>query len=252
MLKKYRIFIILFVITLITTTLAGAEWTHMQFIVLKGIHGLTWDGFLSGFAFSGPFLLILTVHEFGHYFTARYYHIKVTLPYYIPIWLGFLVVPSIGTGGAFIKILGKPKTTREFFDVGIAGPLAGFVIALGVLFYGFTHLPPKDYIFQIHPEYQIFGDNYQNIVYDLDTVIYTKDLNLSEEIKSQIGDSAVFARGGLELGSNLLFDTFKEYVASEPELVPNMMEIYHYPFLFAGYLALFFTALNLLPVGQLD
>ncbi len=253
MLKKYWIHILLFLVTIVTTTLAGAEWMFGKFIIFPGRFGMTFDDFLGGFSFSIPFLLILTVHEFGHYLTARYYQIKVTLPYYIPLWVGFLAVPTIGTMGAFIKILGKPRTTRQFFDIGVAGPLSGFVVAIFVLLYGFYTLPPKEYIFEIHPEYQIFGEDYENIVYDLDTVIYVGDIEyLSNEVKEQIGDSAYFATGGLELGSNLLFDFFKDKVAPDPELVPNMKELYHYPWLFAGYLALFFTALNLLPIGQLD
>jgi membrane-associated protease RseP (regulator of RpoE activity) len=56
----------------------------------------------------------------------------------------------------------------------------------------------------------------------------------------------------LFLGDNLLFYFFKTYVATDPALVPNGYELMHYPFLFAGYLALFFTALNLMPIGQLD
>ncbi len=249
MLKKYRTHLILFVITNITTTLAGAEWMYGSFIVL----GMTMDDFLGGLHFSIPFLLILTVHEFGHYLTARYYQIKVTLPYYIPVWLGFLVMPTIGTMGAFIKILGKPKTTRQFFDVGVAGPLAGFVIAIFVLLYGLYTLPPKDYILKIHPEYKIFGEHYEDIVYGLDTAIYIGDLEvLTDAEKEHLGDTAYFSPFGLKLGSNLLFDFMIEKVAPEPERVPNMMELYHYPYLFAGFLALFFTAMNLLPVGQLD
>jgi membrane-associated protease RseP (regulator of RpoE activity) len=54
------------------------------------------------------------------------------------------------------------------------------------------------------------------------------------------------------MGKNLLFLFFEKYVVDRPELIPNKYEMFHYPFLFAGYLALFFTALNLIPIGQLD
>jgi membrane-associated protease RseP (regulator of RpoE activity) len=56
----------------------------------------------------------------------------------------------------------------------------------------------------------------------------------------------------LRLGSNLLFQFFEQFVVSDPSLIPNGYELMHYPFLFAGYLSLFFTALNLMPIGQLD
>ena len=211
----------LFILTLITTTLAGTEWMLNKYLIL----GMSWSDFVAGFSFSIPFLGILTVHEFGHYFTAKYHNIKVSLPYYIPMWFGFILSPSIGTMGAFIRIRENIDSRLKYFDVGVSGPVAGFLIALGVLFYGFSNLPPADYIYQIHPEYE----NYQTI------------------------DEAIAATDGavIKLGGNLLFSFFKEYVADK-DLLPHENELMHYPWLLAGYLALFFTALNLLPIGQLD
>lgn len=191
-----------------------------------------WAEFLDGLHYSIPFLLILTVHEFGHYLTAQYYHLRVTLPYYIPFWLGFIPFligsPTIGTMGAFIQIKSRIASRKVYFDVGIAGPLAGFVIALVILWYGFTHLPPAEHIFTIHPEYLKYGADYADQVYGSETM-----------------------RGGLMLGTNLLFEFFKNYVA-DPARLPNDYELMHYPYILAGYLALFFTALNLIPIGQLD
>ncbi len=225
--KKYSIHLLLFIVTLLSTTLAGAEWMTGRFFM--GIaNPLGLEDFWRGFHYSVPFLAILTVHEFGHYFTARYYRIAVSLPYYIPLWLTWLGIPStIGTMGAFIRIQQRLSSNKEFFDVGIAGPLAGFVVALGVLFYGFTHLPPPEYIFEIHPDYAQYGLDYAQHVYN------------------QPGEM-------FGVGTNLLFEFFKNYVAPDPSWVPNRYELFHYPYLFAGYLALFFTAINLIPIGQLD
>jgi membrane-associated protease RseP (regulator of RpoE activity) len=214
---------LLFVLTLITTTLAGAEWMFGNLFVLVD-KPLSWWHFWQGLHFSIPFLLILTIHEFGHYFTARAHQVGVTLPYYIPLWLG--ITQAIGTMGAFIRITTVVRSRKKFFDIGIAGPLAGFAAALGVLWYGFTHLPPPEHIFSIHPEYERYGLSYPQFVYES-------------------------ATGNLRLGDNLLFLFFKNYVA-DPALVPHPNELVHYPYLFAGYLALFFTALNLIPIGQLD
>ena len=133
--KRLRLQIILFLVTIFTTTLSGAEWIYGL-----NIGNMTWAHIQSGLEYAVPFLLILTVHEFGHYLTARHYKIDVTLPYYIPMYMGGLFI-SIGTFGAFIRIKEEIKSRKEYFDVGIAGPLAGFVVALAVLFYGFTHLP---------------------------------------------------------------------------------------------------------------
>jgi hypothetical protein len=75
------------------------------------------------------------------------------------MWLSALAM-SIGTLGAVIRILDRTRTRKQYFDIGIAGPLAGFVVGFGVLWYGFTHLPPLDYIYKIHPEYVKYGANY--------------------------------------------------------------------------------------------
>ncbi|RYC70793.1 MULTISPECIES: site-2 protease family protein [Spirosoma] len=217
----------LFLLTLITTTLSGAEWMFGRlFIAIEDMKPLGWAEFVAGLQFSVPFLAILTVHEFGHYFTAKANRVRVTLPYYIPLW--FLVGQSIGTLGAFIRIKDYIGSRRKYFDIGIAGPLAGFALALVVLWYGFTHLPPPEYVFSIHPEYQKYGLDYGKYVY----------ANLPPG-------------GAVGLGDNLLFWFFKTYVA-DPARVPHPYEMVHYPFLLAGYLALFFTALNLIPIGQLD
>jgi len=228
--KSYALHIFLFLLTLITTTIAGTEWIYgrpllLSFLIDENIPFFTSAQFREGLLFSVPFLTVLTCHEFGHYFTARYNRIRVTLPYYIPIWLG--PVSTIGTMGAFIRIKERIFSKKEFFDVGIAGPLAGFVIALPLLCYGFTHLPEPEYIFKIHPEYKQYGLNYAQHVY-------------------QAGPAPSVA-----LGKNLLFLFFENYVA-DPARLPNAYEIFHYPLLLAGYLSLFFTALNLLPIGQLD
>ena len=240
--RTYLIQGILFIVTVITTTMAGAEWmfgnifsfVYNFFASLGDVDPaitaeaqsklLGWPQFLQGFHFSIPFLAILTIHEFGHYFVAKAHHVKVTLPFYIPLWFG--IPQSIGTMGAFIRIKSVVTSRLKFFDIGIAGPLAGFIAALAVLWYGFTHLPPAEYIFTIHPEYARYGFSYPQFVYEN-------------------------ASGNLILGDNILFWLFKNYVA-DPSLLPHPNEMVHYPYIFAGYLALFFTSLNLIPIGQLD
>src|SRR5690606_22589096 len=97
--KRVALQILLFIVTIITTTLAGAEWTYGKSILYSP--DFTWADFKSGLSYSIPFLLILTVHEFGHYFTAVYHRVKTTLPYYIPLPPLFMF--SIGTMGALIR-----------------------------------------------------------------------------------------------------------------------------------------------------
>ncbi|HEY3430198.1 MAG TPA: site-2 protease family protein [Cyclobacteriaceae bacterium] len=215
--------VLLFIATFITTTLAGAEWSYG-----KSVYGeFGWSDFLNGMHFSIPFLLILTVHEFGHYFTAMYHKVKSSLPYYIPIPpLPF----SIGTMGAVIRLRSRVESTKQNFDIGIAGPLAGFVVAVIVLLYGFLTLPPVDHIFQIHPTYEQYGVNYADHVYQPEFV----------------------EKGTIDviIGKNLLFLLLEQ--VADPARLPNPHEIMHYPYLFAGFLALIFTCLNLMPIGQLD
>jgi len=221
-------YLLFFLATVATTTLAGAEWITGKYLGAAESN-FGWDEVLLGFQFSIPFLTVLTCHEFGHYFTAKWHKAKTSLPLYLPFWLGFIPMPSIGTFGAFIRIQSALKSRKEYFDIGVAGPIAGFIVAILLLFYGFTHLPTLEYLFQIHPEYAKYGADYANHVY-------------AEN------------QGGLNLkiGSNLTFLFFEKFVVADASLIPNSYEMMHYPFLFAGYLALFFTSLNLIPVGQLD
>ncbi|HEX8549364.1 MAG TPA: site-2 protease family protein [Cytophagaceae bacterium] len=221
--KDIAIHVALLVTTIGTTTLAGAGLIGKKIDTIEEI-------FINGLPFAIPFLLILTVHEYGHYITARIYKVKVSLPFYIP--MPPIGIINIGTMGAFIKMKSLLKSTKEIFDIGIAGPLAGFVAAMIILFYGFTHLPPQEYIFEIHPEYKQYGLDYASQVYS----------------KGSMVDSSIL----VSTGSNLIFAFFENFVVADPSLIPNHYEMMHYPLLFAGYVALFFTALNLLPIGQLD
>ncbi|OJJ14177.1 site-2 protease family protein [marine bacterium AO1-C] len=217
--KSYSIHLLLFLVTIITTTLAGTEWTHgrLIFVDKEAWSWVTKEKFLRGLAFSLPFLGFLTVHEFGHYFTARWHKVKVSLPFYIPLWLGFSF--TIGTMGAFIRIKENLRSRKLFFDIGVAGPLAGFVVALGVLIYAFTHLPPPEYLYSI----------------------------MAQQPTTATTENTEY----LVLGNNLLF-IFLENTLADPALVPSHYNMIHYPWIMAGFFGLFFTALNLLPIGQLD
>jgi len=83
-----------------------------------------------GWPYAVSMILILGTHELGHYFAARYHRVSVTLPYFIPAPIGF------GTLGAFIQLREPMRNRKVLFDVGVAGPLAGLVVALPILFIG--------------------------------------------------------------------------------------------------------------------
>jgi len=210
--------LMLFILTLFCTTWAGTFWTGHPARTTSLIVFL--DGLREGVPFSLSLITFLTVHEFGHFFASLHHRFRATLPYYIPVPpLPFLL--SIGTMGAVIKIREPIPNTKALFDTGASGPLAGFAVAFGLLLYGFLNLPPEGYIYSIHPEYLKTG-----------------------------GIPYPPPEGTLYLGKNLLYIFLETVIA--PKGLPPMTEMYHYPFLFTGWLACFVTALNLLPVGQLD
>lgn len=93
---------------------------------------------LNGLSFASALLTILTAHEMGHYLACRYYGVDATLPFFLPAPPLFLA----GTFGAFIKMKSPIPTRRALFDVGLAGPLAGFVVLLPFAVIGTLALQP--------------------------------------------------------------------------------------------------------------
>ncbi len=134
---------LLLVLTLLTTTIAGVVLTQSfqtnrpvdldQYLnVYSMLQTRPWL-LLDGLAFSLTLMTILLAHELGHYFACRYYGIDASLPYFLP------APTPIGTLGAFIRIRSPIYTLRALFDVGIAGPLAGFVMLFPALAIGIAN-----------------------------------------------------------------------------------------------------------------
>jgi membrane-associated protease RseP (regulator of RpoE activity) len=125
--------VLFFAVTIATTTFVGADhyasflsdFTNLS--LRPSIPALL----VRGFWYSGTILSILGCHELGHYFACRYYDVDASLPYFIPAPL-----PLTGTLGAFIRIRELIPTKRMLFDIGIAGPIAGFAVAVPALFIG--------------------------------------------------------------------------------------------------------------------
>jgi membrane-associated protease RseP (regulator of RpoE activity) len=183
--------VVLFLATVLSTTWAGA--------LHQGVNLLSDPSqFMIGVPYAAALLGVLAVHEFGHYFTARRHGVDVTLPYFIPVPMG------LGTFGAFIQMKSLIKTRRAVFDIGIAGPLAGLVVALPALYFGLRGAAP------------------------LDDALHTT---------------------GVYSGSSLLLALVYQ-LANGGELGQAVIRLS--PVAFAGWIGLFITALNLLPVGQLD
>jgi membrane-associated protease RseP (regulator of RpoE activity) len=208
--KRFGIWlnVLLFILTFLSTTMAGVQWLNRD--------PLVFSNFKLGLTYSILIIAFLSFHEFGHYFAAKVHKVKVTLPFYIPFPL---VLNPFGTMGAVIRIREHIKSRKALFDIGLAGPVSGFVAAFAMLVYGMTQLPPFEYIYAIHPEYQTTG----------------------------------VPTSGFSFGPNLLYIVLAKLLTSSPDVfLPPMNEMYHYPFLCVGWFGMLVTALNLLPVGQLD
>jgi membrane-associated protease RseP (regulator of RpoE activity) len=208
---NYPVHITLFLLTFFTTTISGVQWRNM-------VDSFELENFRFGLEYAISLLFILSCHEFGHFFAARYHGVETTLPFFIP----FPPIPGVlnfGTFGAVIKTKSPVPHNIAMFDIGASGPIAGFIASLMVLIWGFTHLPSIDYLFEIHPEYIFTG----------------------------------IPEWGLRFGNTLLYLLFVKFAnIFGSGFIPPMNEIYHYPYLCAGWFGLFVTAMNLLPIGQLD
>jgi membrane-associated protease RseP (regulator of RpoE activity) len=138
--------LLLFVLTAAATTVIGADY-FAGFVSEFGTRQVTLSQselLLRGLWYSGTVLAILGSHEFGHYFACRYYDVDASLPYFLPFPL-----PPSGTLGAVIRIREPIPSKRTLFDIGVAGPIAGFVLAVPALVLGMAmshvvRMPPAN------------------------------------------------------------------------------------------------------------
>ena len=187
--------IALFLTTVLTTTLAGANNA-----LGRSVNPLTEPAaLLSGVPFAATLMAILLVHELGHYLMSLRHGVRASLPYFIP-GPPFLV----GTFGAFIRMKSPPLNRRALFDVGAAGPWAGVLVAVPAVTIGLS-------LSEVRP---------------LEPVEY-----------------------GLFFGDSLLFSFLTRAVLGAS---PDEVTIVLHPVALAGWIGLFVTFLNLIPVGQLD
>jgi membrane-associated protease RseP (regulator of RpoE activity) len=203
---RYWLHVILLAATLLSTTVVGAGLARSFALGhafdfednLLGYLRMWHPGFLlAGLPFSLTLLTILMAHELGHFLAARHYGIDVTLPFFLP-------APTlIGTLGAFIRIRSPILSRRILFDIGVAGPLAGFVVLIFPLAIGLS-------LSRIAPGAAVHGD----LVFGTPLI-----LRLVEWIR------------------------FPNAAATDIAL---------HPIARAAWVGLLATALNLLPIGQLD
>jgi membrane-associated protease RseP (regulator of RpoE activity) len=174
-----------------------------------------------GIAFSAALLAILLAHEMGHFVLARRHGVDATWPFFIPAPL----LSLIGTLGAVIRLRSLPRTRAALLDIGAAGPIAGFLVTIPILVIG---LKLSTVVPQEGP-------------YDHWTV--------AEAIASWLRDGRFVHLGeGFDLGQPLAM-TLLAKIACD---VPDGMTLALHPVAVAGWFGLLLTALNLLPLGQLD
>ncbi len=186
--------------TLITTTLMGAIIAGVEAEDIRDSPVLL----LQGLPYALSLITILGIHEMGHYLTAKFYKIRTTLPYFIPIPF------FLGTFGAFIRMRSPVPNRKALFDVSIAGPIAGFLASLPLLIWGLNN----SQVVPIEEKVRAFS---------IDA------LNPSQSILIALLSKLTL---GVQLSSNIAIDL--------------------HPVAVAAFLGIIVTALNLMPVGQLD
>jgi membrane-associated protease RseP (regulator of RpoE activity) len=224
--------LILFILTGISVILAGTlfEYRGPLSTDLNQVLPHLLPTLYRGMAFAASLLAILLAHEFGHYLAARYHGSAVTLPYFIP----FPFSP-FGTMGAFIQLKEPPKNKRILLDIGIAGPLAGLVITIPLLFLGL-------YLSQID-KLPLFLPQGQSISLEGNSLLYLlmKFIMFGEWLPAP----ANFA------GLNPAIYWLRYFFTGQPAPF-GAVDVLLHPVAWAGWAGLLITALNLIPAGQLD
>jgi len=219
----------LFILTILSVLLTGALYgidTSFPRDPLQAVEAF----FSKGWPFAVSMLAILAAHEFGHYLAGRYHGVHVTLPYFIP----FPFSP-FGTLGAFINMKEPPRNRRILLDIGIAGPLAGLVLAVPILWLG-LHLSSLDKL----PLATIPG---QSLQMEGNSILYLL-------MKFIVFGKLLPAPGSLGVTPPMLY-WFKYLITGQPFPFGGTDVMLH-PVAWAGWAGLLVTAMNLIPAGQLD
>ena len=233
--SKTWVNILLFGLTMLSVFFAGAyytlgtEYQGPADLTLQSLKPYLPSVIVGGLAFMVSLLAILVAHEFGHYLAGRYHRTHVTLPYFIPLPIG------LGTMGAFIRLKEPPKNKRILLDIGIAGPLAGLVVAIPVLIIGLMLSKVSAIPAQLPPGtgLQIEGNS---LLYLL--------------AKFLVFGKLLPAPGSYSGLSALQY--WVMYFFTGHPLPLGGVDVMLSPVAWAAWAGLLVTALNLIPAGQLD
>ncbi len=228
--------LILFLLTVASVFLAGGLYTLQGIydgpaqITARSLAPYLAESLVGGAAFTAALLSILLAHEFGHYLAGRYHHTHVTLPYFIPFPFG-----AFGTMGAFIQLKEPPRNRRVLLDIGIAGPIAGLVVAVPVLLLGLA-LSQVSEIPRVLPPGQGLQIEGNSILY-----LFSKYVVFGQLLPApgSYGDTAPWLY-------------WVRYFFTGQPLPLGGRDVLLHPVAWAGWAGLLVTALNLIPAGQLD
>ena len=216
--------IILFVLTVFSVMLAGAQPEGPIPQDVLGQMLMLGKSVFTGWPFALSLLGILVAHEFGHYFMSRYHKTPASLPYFIPLpFVGLL-----GTMGAAIIMRGIPKNKRVLFDIGVAGPIAGLVVAIPVLFLGLS-LSTLGTIEPV-PNGYIEGNS---LLY-----LFAKYIVFGQFLPAPLEPQGILY--------------WLQYFFTGSPVPFGGTDVFIHPVAFAGWGGLLVTALNLIPAGTLD
>lgn len=227
-----RVNLIFFVLTLLSVWFTGGIMS------VESLSSNWWDNIVQfivkGWPFTLSMIAILGAHEFGHYLAGRHHKVQVTLPYFLPLPFPF---SPFGTLGAFINMKEMPRNRRILLDIGIAGPLAGLVVAIPVLLIGLSmsELQPL-------PAVAAAGGLGQTQL-EGNSILY---LLAKYSIFGQ-WLPAPASMGGV---SPLLY--WLRYFFTGQPLPYGGLDVSLDPVAWAGWGGILITALNLIPAGQLD
>jgi membrane-associated protease RseP (regulator of RpoE activity) len=220
--------IVLFVLTVLSVLLAGALYSYSGPLpndILGQITTLLTHIWV-GWPFAVSLLAILLAHEFGHYFVGRARGAAVSLPFFIPFPFSIL-----GTLGAFIQLKQVPKNKRALFDLAVAGPLAGLVVAIPVLLYGLAHST----LGTITNAPGMFAEGNSLLYLLAKFVVFGKILPAPPNLS----------------GLPLLLHWITYFFVGKPAPV-GYTDVLINQVAWAGWAGLLVTFLNLIPAGQLD
>jgi membrane-associated protease RseP (regulator of RpoE activity) len=223
--------LVLFLLTILSMMLTGVD-VPPEMVGPDGAYpwGYVLMNILSGWPFALSMMGILLAHEMGHYLMCRYYNVPATLPFFIPAPL----LSPLGTLGAFIAMRGIPKNKRVLFDVGVAGPLAGLVVALPVLFIG-LYLSPLGPI-EPSPEGMSGFLEGNSLFY-----LFSKYVVFGRLLPEPVSMSGMSP-----------FVYWLRYFFTGQPIPFNGLDVQLHSVALAGWAGLLVTALNLVPVGTLD